>query len=541
VLERQVRSRVDSLSPGAQDLARAAAVLGQEMNLGLLIRVCPGGDGAEGHLGELCQAGLLQSVPGAPEPAYRFRHALLQEAVYRGMLRSERRRIHGRAAWAIEETSPGRLPEVAAVLGRHFAAANETDKAVHYFELAGGQAASAYANEEAMASYRSALGLLGAGEPAAPRSAVASRLWAKVAELAWLTGGFDEARLSYRQAIAVAHDIDSLACAQLHVALGGVESAARSYAAARAEFEAAQELLGDDIARRDEPTTDVWIELMLGRAVLYESMSQHAEQLAILEQARPVVEERGDPWRKAWLYVRAARARAALDRYRISQDVLADMEVGAKIAEELVRLDDPAATGWCFLYMGYFCVLAGELSRAREYLERALAVAEPRGYAQLKAASLVAQVIGAIRAHDVERVGQLAPAAVEVSGTIGYLDWVAMAKGALAWLAWREGRRDEVLALAAECDELMQRPHGPEVFVNWVRLWPVVAVHLAAGEIEPAVDASRQMLEPSQQRFEDELETLLVAACAAWDNGRPERAGLSLTDALALAEALRYC
>ncbi len=151
----------------------------------------------------------------------------------------------------------------------------------------------------------------------------------------------------------------------------------------------------------------------------------------------------------------------------MSGNVLADMEVGAKIAEDLVRLDDPSATGWCFLYMGYFSVLAGELSTAREYLGRALAVAEPRGYAQLKAASLVAQVIAALRAHDAERVRQLAPAAVDVSEAIGYLDWVAMAKGALAWLAWREGHCDEVLALAAECDELMQRPHGPEVFVCW--------------------------------------------------------------------------
>jgi hypothetical protein len=87
----------------------------------------------------------------------------------------------------------------------------------------------------------------------------------------------------------------------------------------------------------------------------------------------------------------------------------------------------------------------------------------------------------------------------------------------------------------------MQQPHGPEVFVNWVRLWPVVAARLAAGEIGPAVNAGRQMLDPSQQRFEEELEALLVAACAAWDNGQPERAGLSLSDALELAEALRYC
>ena len=36
-----------------------------------------------------------------------------------------------------------------------------------------------------------------------------------------------------------------------------------------------------------------------------------------------------------------------------------------------------------------------------------------------------------------------------------------MAKGSLAWLAYQEGRHEDVLALAAECDELMKAPHGP--------------------------------------------------------------------------------
>ena len=51
----------------------------------------------------------------------------------------------------------------------------------------------------------------------------------------------------------------------------------------------------------------------------------------------------------------------------------------------------------------------------------------------------------------------------------------------------------------------MKAPHGPEIFVNWVRLWPVVATHLAAGPTAEAVATGRQMLDPSQQRFEDEL------------------------------------
>ncbi len=115
-----------------------------------------------------------------------------------------------------------------------------------------------------------------------------------------------------------------------------------------------------------------------------------------------------------------------------------------------------------------------------------------------------------------------------------------MAKGTLAWLAFQEGRFDDVLVVAAECDELNKRAHGVERFVNWVRLWPVVAVHLAAGRVEPAVDAARQMLDPSQQRFEDELESLVTSACRAWDDGKAAEAETALNDALVMARDLRY-
>ena len=82
-----------------------------------------------------CATGLLSQVRQVPETAYRFRHALIQEAIYKGMLRSQRCQLHARAAWGLEAASAGRLEEVAAVFGHHYAAAGETERAVHYLSL----------------------------------------------------------------------------------------------------------------------------------------------------------------------------------------------------------------------------------------------------------------------------------------------------------------------------------------------------------------------------------------------------------------------
>ena len=122
--------------------------------------VCELEGGLDAALSELVSGGLLTEARSQPEPFYRFRHALIRDATYHGLLRSQRRQLHARAAWHLEVNAAERLAEVAAVLGRHFAAAGEDDRAVHYLELAGDHADQIFANEEAIASYRQALAVI---------------------------------------------------------------------------------------------------------------------------------------------------------------------------------------------------------------------------------------------------------------------------------------------------------------------------------------------------------------------------------------------
>ena len=110
VLERLVRSRVDRLEPRRPDAVRAASVLGAEFSAVAADRGLrtPATAGAQA-VAELRASGISPArCRAAPEPAFRFRHALIQEATYNGLLRAERRRLHGRAAWALEAARAGR-------------------------------------------------------------------------------------------------------------------------------------------------------------------------------------------------------------------------------------------------------------------------------------------------------------------------------------------------------------------------------------------------------------------------------------------------
>jgi class 3 adenylate cyclase len=539
VLDRLVRSRVDRLGPAGQEVARTASVLGPELGLGLLTAVC-GTEGAvtEESLGpaiaELCNTGLLQEVGGLPEPTYRFRHALIQEATYLGMLRPERRRLHGRAAWALEAMSADRLEQVAAPLGRHFAAAGEAEHAVHYFEVAGDHAVRAFANEEAISSYRSALEIADKDDSGSEVTAqAAARVWAKLAEVLWRTWRLEEAREAFQAAIHLAGPDDALQSAHLQALLGKLEIYERRYDAALAALDAAEELLGEHPWDKGDAWADVWLEVMVdGRAELHLSRNDPELALAALTEARQVVEARGTPARRLAFYRCLAYQRVMRNRYRVDEEDIANVRRALMAANQG---NDQKDIGYATYAVGHLLLCHRDLEEAREYLERSLAIAERIGEVLLRANSLWALTATALVSHDVEAVRSLAPQVMAAGKTAADLGMVGTAKAYLAWLAWQDGRPKDVVALANEALKLW----GTTVFAPyWLCLWPLIAVHLGAGQVAEAVAAGRQMLEPSQSRPTDELESLLGSACAAWDQEEPEVARAKMAEALELAKDL---
>jgi hypothetical protein len=72
---------------------------------------------------------------------------------------------------------------------------------------------------------------------------------------------------------------------------------------------------------------------------------------------------------------------------------------------------------------------------------------------------------------------------------------------------WNRGRPGTVRLARAHQD--------PQVAIHW----PLVAVRLEDGMVAQAVTAARELLEPSQQRFPDELQSIIESACLSWDRG----------------------
>jgi DNA-binding CsgD family transcriptional regulator/tetratricopeptide (TPR) repeat protein len=152
-----VITRLARLSTEAQQLARLASVVGRTVPHDLLaaIAALPGLDTA---LRELVDHGQLIIV----EPdAYAFRHALIQESLYRDLLPGERRHAHALVARKLREhaelAATGSAAGVAAELAHHWDAAGEPAEALAAALLAARAADDGLAPAEAHAHYERAL------------------------------------------------------------------------------------------------------------------------------------------------------------------------------------------------------------------------------------------------------------------------------------------------------------------------------------------------------------------------------------------------
>ena len=149
----------DNLPPDTRDTLTAAAVLGRTFDQRLLQALREDRD-IQGDLTDLMRLDLVREGRRWPEPEYRFKHALIQEAAYRTLVREVRGRLHRRAAEWLEAKGAGRDHEGAGLLAHHWLGADDVDQAIRYLTIAGDRARLAYALDEAIDHYRDLLPLL---------------------------------------------------------------------------------------------------------------------------------------------------------------------------------------------------------------------------------------------------------------------------------------------------------------------------------------------------------------------------------------------
>jgi DNA-binding CsgD family transcriptional regulator/tetratricopeptide (TPR) repeat protein len=159
-LEEVLLARVDEVSEAGRALLRIASVTGAHTTEHVLLALADADDqSVSDALHELLERSHLVRGERSPD-VIAFRHALLQEAVYRQLLPNERLRLHERCARFLEGElrgagDVGLLTEIA----RHWSEAGDADRALHASLRAAVAADNAHAPAAAAIQYERALRL----------------------------------------------------------------------------------------------------------------------------------------------------------------------------------------------------------------------------------------------------------------------------------------------------------------------------------------------------------------------------------------------
>lgn len=221
-LQSIIYTRLDLIGAPWKQILQCAAVIGRTVRRRLWSALMPPEWDLEEAIGRLIEAAFLYQERLYPEEEYSFRHVLVQEAIYQGLVQRQRRQLHRQVAECLEELAGTRLHDQVDLLAYHWSRAGEPAQAIQYLVLAGDKAQAALAYHEAAEYYRRAVGFLRQQHDLA----VMARTLLKLGNSYHSMGDFRHARQAYNDAFALqqqvttAEDSDLSATHTLRLAWG---------------------------------------------------------------------------------------------------------------------------------------------------------------------------------------------------------------------------------------------------------------------------------------------------------------------------------
>ena len=154
-----ISGRIDRLDWAVKYLLQKASVIGKTLPYEILRRLTRQPDALNQHLEQLEDLGLLRKSSQS-EHEYEFKHALIQEVVYSGLLKEDRMAMHQQIGLVMEQVFADRLPEFYETLAFHFRHSALHQKAFDYLRRSGRKSLKKYAVQESHEYYQMAFQIL---------------------------------------------------------------------------------------------------------------------------------------------------------------------------------------------------------------------------------------------------------------------------------------------------------------------------------------------------------------------------------------------
>jgi class 3 adenylate cyclase/tetratricopeptide (TPR) repeat protein len=209
-LHASLMARLDRM-PSVRHAAQVGAALGRQFPHELLQAAAEMPERQlNDALEQLVRAELLFRRGAPPNAQYTFKHALVQDVAYTGLLRADRQQLHARIARAYETHFPEIVRAQPELVAHHFTEAGLSEAAIEYWQQAGDLAMARSGHAEAIHHFSVALDLLSKLEKP-DRAAKELELCVKLGPALMMVRGTgsSEVEAIYRRAVALKAGWDS--------------------------------------------------------------------------------------------------------------------------------------------------------------------------------------------------------------------------------------------------------------------------------------------------------------------------------------------
>ena len=475
-VEKVILARIDRLDSEAREVLAAAAVLGRQFNLDLLEAVVSDPKAMRGALRTLQRAELVREGARWPEPVFRFRHSLIQEAAYRSLLRRRRQELHRRVAEGIEGLGAERAEALVGMLALHWEAAGDDRRALAAHRLAAEAAGRLFALDEAIDHWT---GVLDAAErlglPATDAEVLDARRWRGT--LRYGRGELDAARRDLEAGVAGARaagdherEVDTL-----------LELAA---VMRNEDWTRALALFDDAVAQADAlGDSALRVRVMARGCIAYCNQLRLSRAAASGERALALAEA-GVGGTDGLTY--------ALDALKLTAQQLGDLDRLERLAERLLALvtessADPIMLQWVLLEAAFAPLGAGRWDEAAAQLQRARDIGRERGQT-VHDAPFAAGLCWLHRSQgEYGEAVSVAREVVEATHDIGAGEWAAWLEADLGWALLESGDAAgaaKVLDRGAQAAEAIAAPN-PRARCTSLLAW----AHSSLGDLDAARSA----------------------------------------------------
>jgi DNA-binding SARP family transcriptional activator len=492
-------ARIDRLPPEDKRLLQLASVIGSRNVPFTLLEAIADlpEETLRGSLKSLQAAEVLYETGLYPDLEYSFKHALVHEVTYGGLLRERRRALHGRIVEAIERLHHDRLSGEVERLAQHAVRGELWEQAAMYLRRAGAKAAARSALTDARSLFEQALGALEQIPESSSTLTQGLEIRLELRVVLNQLGEIRQALKRLREAEGLADRLNDdrqrgrvcATLANLHSLLGELNDALAS----------GNRALG--IAGR---VGDLRL-LIYGTTYLEQAHYFRGDYERVVELANDNLTALPAEW--VYESFGASAPAAVADRCWL---VLSLVQLGrfaeaAEHAAAAVRLAEPTqhatTVGLAHRASGMLHLTRGEWAQARKLSEHGFTVFKSGNVAiqmpsALAASAWAAAQLGEVsEALDQLRLGEEVVERFAATGIVAHLAWSYHALGRAALLL---GRLDEARRLAALAIEFS--PRHPGFAAHALHLLGDIATHLPERDDQNAETLYRESLALAEPR-----------------------------------------